>query len=513
MKKKLLRIFIILFAFTIVAPWLSWGGLYVFAPEKYSEYSAQLSENRELARLEDVNLMNSGNSLSAYIDDHAPFRSLMISLFRKLDGKAEFFYGKVVSSISSLFSKGDDSTTQVVDIATMFGNEDNTTSIPDLDELSKDPVKTHTHNYSLTKELEPTCITSGYKLFTCSDCGAYYSEFLEQLGHDGELRKESTASYTSYGFNEYVCKKCQTVYRTDVMPKLVDTSYLTPRRIGEGILFGRFGWLFYTGNNSISYYKGTNLLSNEKLAEYADTTTRLNDLCKERGIQLYLLFCPNKEQVYSEYMPTYEIDTDYKRTSRLVDYINENTEITAVYPLEELKAADFYWQTYYQYDTHWNNTGAFVGLQALYKAMGRTTINQLELDGETIPAQLNSNFNLGGIDSSNYSPDFEFRFTYKPEITVEGMNSKNVCKMTSDSENSEQLVLLGDSFRIMMLEYLGKDYAKASVAHRDYVASLKKEILKCDVLILQAVERYDARTFTLMDTLIEYFEQDKENSK
>lgn len=488
--------------------------MHVFSPEKYKEYSADLSENRELAKIENVNLFNSGDTLSAYIDDHAPFRSLLIGWYQKLDGKAEVLYSRAVSAISGMFSDKDSGNTEVVDLDSFFNEKETTVSIPIPETLPVEPVKEHEHEYSVTDALDPDCEMTGYKLYTCNGCGDYYTEILDALGHDGKLTKESKASYTTYGFKEYTCQRCGAVYRTDIEAKLIDTSYFAPRKVGEGMLYGRNEWLFYTGNNSISYYKGTNLLEDEKLMEYETKTNRLNELCKGRGIELYLLFCPNKEQVYSEYMPTYEVSTDYKRTSRLVDYLNEKTDVKSVYPLEELKAADFYWQTYYKYDTHWNKTGAFIALQALYRAMGKETTNPLELKGEFVPAELILGFVLAGLDAANFSPDTEIHFEYKPEVTLEGVNEKkNVCRITSDSTNDEKIVMLGDSFRIQMLAYLAKDFSKTTIAHRDYAASCKKDILQCDILVLEAVERYDARTFTLMDTLIEYLEEAKAENK
>lgn len=509
MKKAFLKIFVTLFCVITAAPWIAWGSVKLFAPEKFSGYSEDLSENRNLAVIDKEALWSSGDSVSAYIDDHAPFRSALIVFYQKIDSKAELAYSKTVSYVSGIFSKNESTKTQVTDLSSFYGDS-SSVSVPVIS-VPTEPVKEHVHEYSVSDEKLPDCENDGYRLYTCNGCGDYYTETLEKSGHDGVLSLESTASYTTYGFKEYVCRTCKKTYRTDIEPKLADTSYLAPRSVGEGILFGKHDWLFYTGNNSVAYYKGTNLLDDETLAEYAAKTNRLNELCKERGIKLYLLFCPNKEQVYSEYMPSYEVETDYKRTQRLVDYINENTDVPAVYPIEELKAADFYWQTYYKYDTHWNRTGAFIGLMALYKAMGKETVNPIELNGEYVPAMLDLCFALGGLDPSNYAQDREFLFEYKPELTVDGVDiAKNVCRLTSGSDNDERFVMLGDSFRSLMLEYIGRDYANATVIHRDYMSSVKKDIQNCDILVMEAVERYDARTFKAMDTVIEYLESVEE---
>ena len=77
--------------------------------------------------------------------------------------------------------------------------------------------------------------------------------------------------------------------------------------------------------------------------------------------------------MYAEHMPSVVVENTYKRTEAFVDYIKENTNITIVFPQDELKAAKPYWRVYYKYDTHWNKAGAFIGTQALYKELGILT--------------------------------------------------------------------------------------------------------------------------------------------
>ena len=62
-------------------------------------------------------------------------------------------------------------------------------------------------------------------------------------------------------------------------------------------------------------------------------------------------------------------------------YVKENSDINIIYPINELKAAKKYWQIYYKYDTHWNNMGAFVGVQSLYKALDIPMTNPLNVEG------------------------------------------------------------------------------------------------------------------------------------
>ena len=71
---------------------------------------------------------------------------------------------------------------------------------------------------------------------------------------------------------------------------------------------GKDGWLFYNNQNDgdpLAQYKGKCLFSNEELELIADnlSVTQVN-LAKE-GREFVLFIAPNKERVYSEYMPEY----------------------------------------------------------------------------------------------------------------------------------------------------------------------------------------------------------------
>ncbi len=80
----------------------------------------------------------------------------------------------------------------------------------------------------------------------------------------------------------------------DVEEKLVDTTPLSPRVVGQGVIIGRGNWLFLSAAGSVNYYKGTNLLTDEQLASYATPLTALKNRCEKRGIRLIVIFAPNK---------------------------------------------------------------------------------------------------------------------------------------------------------------------------------------------------------------------------
>ena len=52
---------------------------------------------------------------------------------------------------------------------------------------------------------------------------------------------------------------------------------------------------------------------------------QLQELCDEKGIQLQYIILPNKELVYSEYMPSYTIANSKRRTETFVEYVEQHS--------------------------------------------------------------------------------------------------------------------------------------------------------------------------------------------
>ncbi|MCR4791739.1 MAG: hypothetical protein K5871_03250 [Lachnospiraceae bacterium] len=496
------KIFITSFIILICVPQIVWALLYLTSRDLYESLNAGPDEKRNAQALVFDDIGDVGNVLSAYVDDHAPFRGALITLCQKIETGSENIY---IDAVSALTGSGSDSQMSVdldaLDAlggtGTSSGSEDagGTQAQADLD-------------YKLVETVFPTCTEEGYERYVCDETGDSYVTPIPANGHDGTLIEVSESSYTTWGYEKYECSVCGRIYYENIVPKLVDTSYLAPRTSGGSTIFGRFDWLFFMGNDSLSYYKGTNLLSEEELADYAARVQRLQELCDERGIELYFMFIPNKEQVYSEYMPSYEVETEHKRVEVLTDYLRENTDATVLYPLAELRAGDFYHQTYSRYDTHWNLWGGFIGVQLLYNAMGRETIDIADAAemAYPFPSERNDLILLGGLDATTFPEDTDYLVDYKPEVLFFLDSYDPVAHFTSTSENEEYFVLVGDSFLEMLRPYITRDYMHTLYLRRTNEYACREDILNADILVVETVERYDGQVYESMEALIDILE-------
>ena len=484
MKKDLVKkIAISIFVVILTIPTVLWTCMGVLGMREEQASFAELGENRAAKQLTDVKISNLTEQLEEYYNDRVPFRSSIILKYRKVNSKMEYYYQnhiqpKFVEVMGETAKMENISISSDLDIDSMYG---------DNIEATSDGTQAADNTEMTPEEMEAAGI------------------------HQYKVIDIIKASYTTYGYTLERCSNCGRFRKIDFSEKLIDETYLPPKE-GEGrVIQGRFNWLYYAGDNSIAYYTGSNILSEEEMAEWTALMQNLQNACDEKGIKLGFMIMPNKNQVYPEYMPNYTVKTSKKREDVFLEYVKSHTNINFVYPIEELKAEKRYYETYFPYDTHWTQAGAFIGTMAMYKEMGFETTNLNDL--EVLPTEFTQKglIDTGSLDEAMYQDDIDYVIVYKPEIQVtwfEGEKSfvmpTNVYRATSNNPNNEKLVMIGDSFRLAMIPYLSQDYSEICVAHRNALDEVADDLKDPDVLIVASVERFDKYMFEVLPRITEY---------
>lgn len=532
MKRKIQLMAAAAFMALLILPSLAWGVLCMIGekdPMLMESLDPDLGENRNKASFpESFDPDEFTGQLESYYNDRAPFRNFLVRWNQIFSGKLESIYQKSLEPglIAWMYGKG---TSEKPDMPTLppvnTGEHLSDTDLnpkKDLtgqssesagDSQNESSSEEEIHDYVVAEQYDPTCEKEGSITYRCVDCGDVYTEILPATGHEAEARVVEP-SYLNYGYTEYTCSVCGRTWRSDFVEKPLDDSYLPPRLAGDYTILGRYNWLFYRGNATLSYYRGDNILTQQEMEEYLAVLQQLKDACDSRGIRLCFMILPNKEEVYSEYMPTYKITEAVGRDERLAEYIRENSDIDFIYPLQELKEGKVRYDTYYQYDSHWNNAGGFIGAQALYGALGMPVTDFLDWSVKEVPGAPTGLIATGGLDPANYPEDHDYVIDYRPDVEVtdvEGEKSilcaTGIYRARSDCGNNQKLVLLGDSFRAAMLPYLERDFAEICAAHRDETGKVKQDIMEADVLVVTAVERFDKLLFETAQVLTGYLSQ------
>lgn len=138
------------------------------------------------------------------------------------------------------------------------------------------------------------------------------------------------------------------------------------------VLVGNNDYLFYkdkVDGDPIADYKGTSLFTDESIIHVTNDLMELEQELNARGADLYVLVYPNKEQIYSQYMPdTIYRNSIYSPGKQLYDFLTQYTNIKMIYPYDALLEASEKYPVFYKADTHANRIGAFVAFQEFMKA-------------------------------------------------------------------------------------------------------------------------------------------------
>ena len=527
--KKREAIKIIIFISLLTVPTIVWGvrSAALGRDRMAEEYSAvETRENRRLAEFPaSFNTDTYTAELEEYYNDHAPFRAGIIDRAQVINNDLEKGYlnGIQPVMISAFYGgKGATEVLDVPDIATMNSADASVTEKADAAGETQGkidaPKDDKAHDYVETERTEPTCEEEGYILYECSDCGDTYKEPIPALGHTEELVDETESSLTSYGRKHYICSVCGKHIWKDFEAKQVDTSYFPLNILNGYAVVGRSDWLFYRGDASLEYYTGSNVMSEAEMKQHLNSLEELDRICEQKGKKFVFALFPNKEIVYSEYMPTMDIVTERRRNDVFYDYVKANSDIDMVYPLKELKDAKMYYDTYYPYDSHWTEYGAFVATMQIYDKLGLETvdISQVQISKDSPMQSAYGLVITAGLPLEEYVKGDSLKVDYKediPLISEEGTKDylygySDVYRSTADTGNPEHLVFIGDSFIEWIIPLMQKDYDKVCFSHRDYIDDIAADIKDADVIVVSSVERFDKAIYEKIPKIIRILSED-----
>lgn len=166
----------------------------------------------------------------------------------------------------------------------------------------------------------------------------------------------------------------------------------------------------------------------------------LNEFCTKNNIKLYTIIVPDKEAIYSPIRQN--------KNPELTEYINKNSDLKIIIPIQELYENSKKEYMYYKTDHHWTNAGAFIG----YKKI----INEIKKDYPDIKPLRYEDFDISKSPKVN---------TTYGETCENFLLPINICEKSLDVEykyfehkNSEELkIQKGNIYHIYSYDK-GADY-------------------------------------------------------
>lgn len=270
----------------------------------------------------------------------------------------------------------------------------------------------------------------------------------------------------------------------------------------EKVLLGKDNWLFYKGipelpdERPVLDYQRCNLYSEEELDLFCQNVNSVDMYMKNQGIDFSIMICPNKECVYTEYMPnSFTVLDGPSKADVLVQRLKETTNVPIFYASDEILSYKDSYQLYYKYDTHWNMLGGFVASQQLtdYYQQEKHSLDEYEIGiiEDAAANDLAVMLNLGNYFSDD---DYYFVENYKPEVTAilvsefeeRGVNGK---VYESNAADDRTLMVIRDSFGERLYDTLPKDFARVIFVHRDIYDASYIEKYQPDIVVFEVVER------------------------
>lgn len=284
-------------------------------------------------------------------------------------------------------------------------------------------------------------------------------------------------------------------FREELIETQAMTDFLLFKNSSDRVIAGKEGWLFYSvkyDGDPMADYDGSKPLSKSELKAIARNCETMDAYMKERGGEFILFIAPNKERVYSEYMPDkYGAPAENDNVTTLVSYIREHTDVKVVYCYEDLmaekgKTAE---PLYYKTDTHWNQYGAYVGSSRLLGELGiklpqATAVKAGEGSGD-LARLLHLSAMFAGADN-----EYEME-GFKPEgerYDNEGYHSE--IRYVNAAGDPRRVYMCRDSFGDAMVDYVGSCFAETKFIYQQDFSLKDVKEFEPDILVYEVVERY-----------------------
>ena len=209
-------------------------------------------------------------------------------------------------------------------------------------------------------------------------------------------------------------------------------------------LFGKDGYVFNNFHSIPANYE-------TYVDQLAGFIGRLQTYCEERNVPFTFCLDPEKQAVYTQYLPTGEVYKDEDMTRLKADLTQENVhfiDTTAVLQ-EASKTTQVFDQ---QYDSgHWNDNGAFIGISYILQQLGQ---DPLSLSAYNITQTLHTSLRTSYFPIHDVTDTYTLKQnnlqtapdTYAGELKIDPDYSYYTNNINTDDPNGKRILIFGGSY-------------------------------------------------------------------
>ena len=294
-------------------------------------------------------------------------------------------------------------------------------------------------------------------------------------------------------------------------------KFITGNVKNEKAVSGKENWLFFNYDESVKNFQNINLFSQEELQGIRENLLERKKFLDKYEIKYYIFLSPDKNKVYEEYYINgiFQIN-ESGRIKQLQDFLKEDN-ITIIYPDNELKNGKQSGMVYWKNDSHWNFYGAFIGYEALMRAIQKDFLNieskileDYQVNQKTFPdgdlqrmMSLDEKYYL----YDNYkilTPQLGYKFIFSEidniKKEIDPNKDFNFYKLITKhfitkSSKPLKVLVLGDSFSAIMVPYISDTFGEVEYIYTYDFNEFKEKIIteKPDIVIQQMLELHIMR--------------------
>lgn len=267
----------------------------------------------------------------------------------------------------------------------------------------------------------------------------------------------------------------------------------------DHVLVGQEGWAFLKDDNGIENFKNRSAFSEEDMRLFADYLKQADEWCRHHNCHFYFLIPPDKEKIYAEFYPSWvkksKPDTQ-SRTYQLIDYLRKNTEVSVIYPREEMLAEKESGDLLYlKNDTHWTERGAYVAYQALHREIFEACRPEyLQIPSWKTYHRAKGDMNTLFPDlpkdsvSAYLTPAIATSYTFQ-----ESGNKPYTDKYYTNPQGEYRALFMRDSFSDVLIDFYFGNSFQHITSHWRYILLPEDlqyiEEYQIDVVVVETVER------------------------
>lgn len=297
--------------------------------------------------------------------------------------------------------------------------------------------------------------------------GKWNQEFLQELG--------------AYFEDHFAFRPALVTADSLIQSKIFQVSNM------DTVIVGTNGWLYYT--STLKDYLGEQTLSEKGIWNAAHNLSLMQQSVEARGADFLLTVAPNKNSLYGENMPYYDIKkiSDVNNMALLepqleewsIPYANLFTEFEREKEVLYLKR-----------DSHWNGKGAVLAYD--------TMLDYLKLDHETYETvtSIRTKEEYGDLNKMLYplmmEPEWNYTYQKEPayEYVTDTESVEDAWIQTKNVNGTGSLLMFRDSFGNTLLPLMADTFEDAYFA-KSVPYNLEEYLNTCrpEYVIVEKVER------------------------